>query len=88
MDSMVRTTMTIEREIEDARSIRAVGTSQKREDQPSSSSRKRKKTSTARVFQGRGRGHQGQGQARASSQARHVTCFHRQQPEHMRWDFP
>ena len=32
MDSMVRTTMTIEREIEDALSIRAAGTSEKRED--------------------------------------------------------
>ena len=38
---MVRTTMTIEREIEDAQCIRAVGTSEKREGQPSSSSRKR-----------------------------------------------
>ena len=52
MDSMVRTAMTIEREIEDARSIRAVGTGKKREDQPSSSSGKRQKTSTPRVFQG------------------------------------
>ena len=50
MDFMVRTTMTIKREIEDARSIRAVGTSEKREGQPSSSSRKRKKTSTSRKF--------------------------------------
>ena len=38
MDFMVRMAMTIEREIEDARSIRASGTSEKRkEDQPSSS---------------------------------------------------
>ena len=38
MDSMVRTAMAIEREIEDAKSIRDVGTSGKRkEDQPSSS---------------------------------------------------
>ena len=47
MDSMVRTAMAIEREIEDARSIRAVGTIEKRkEDQPSSSLGKRHKTST------------------------------------------
>ena len=52
MDSMVGTALTIEREIEDARGIRAVGTSEKREDQPSSSSRKRQKTYAARVFQG------------------------------------
>ena len=32
MDSMVRMSMTIEREIEDARSILAAGTSKKRED--------------------------------------------------------
>ena len=38
---MVRTAMAIERKIEDTRSIRAAGTSEKREDQPSSSSRKR-----------------------------------------------
>ena len=31
MDSMVRTAMTIEREIEDAQSVRAAGTSEKRE---------------------------------------------------------
>ena len=42
MDYMVRTTMVIKREIEDARSIRATGTSEKRkEDQPSSSLGKR-----------------------------------------------
>ena len=42
MDSMVRMAMAIEREIEDARSIRVAGTSEKRkEDLPSSSSGKR-----------------------------------------------
>ena len=41
MDSMVRTALTIEREIEDAQSIRAAGTSGKREDHPSSSSNKK-----------------------------------------------
>ena len=86
MDSMVGTAMTIKREIEDAQSIRAAGTSEKREDQPSSSSRKRHKTFAARVFQGRGRDHQGQGQTKASSQAGQVTCFHCQQLGHMRRD--
>ena len=61
MDSMVSTTMTIKREIEDARSIRAMGTSGKMEDHPSSSLKKRQKTYDPRVFQGRGRSHQGQG---------------------------
>ena len=56
MDSMVRTTMAIDREIEDARSIQAEGTSEKRkEDQPSSSLGKRQKNSSPRVCQGRGR---------------------------------
>ena len=55
MDSMVGAALTIEREIEDERGIRAMVTSEKRENQPSSSSRKRQKTSAAQVFQGRGR---------------------------------
>ena len=46
MDSMVKTTMTIKREIDYARSIRATGTREKRKDQPSSSSGKRQRTST------------------------------------------
>ena len=41
MDSMVGTALTIEREIEDARSTRDAGVGSKREDQPSSSSGKR-----------------------------------------------
>ena len=45
MDSMVGMALTIEREIEDARSTRDAGVSSKREDQPSSSSGKRHKTS-------------------------------------------
>ena len=45
MDSMVKTTMAIEREIEDARSIRDASANGKRkEDQPSSSSGKKPKT--------------------------------------------
>ena len=47
MDSMVGTVLTIEREIEDARSIRDAGVGSEREDQPSSSSGKRQKTSTS-----------------------------------------
>ena len=50
MDSMVGTALTIEREIEDARSTRDVGVSSKREDQPSSSSGKRQKTSASHEF--------------------------------------
>ena len=56
---MVGTTLTIEREIEDARGIRAAGTSEKREDQYFCSSRKWQKTSAVRVSQGRGPSQQG-----------------------------
>ena len=68
MDSMVGTTLTIEREIEDARSTRDVGASSKRKDsQSSSSSGKRQKASSSRGSQSRG--HSGQGQMRVSGQA-------------------
>ena len=51
MDSMVRTTLTIGREIEDAQSTWDAGVGSKREDQPSSSSEKRQKTSASHEFQ-------------------------------------
>ena len=51
MDSMVGTAVTIEREIEDARSTRDAGVGSKREDHPSSSSGKRQKTSASQEFQ-------------------------------------
>ena len=51
---MVGTTLTIEREIEDARSTRDAGVGSKREDQPSFSSGKRQKTSASHDFQDRG----------------------------------
>ena len=55
MDSMVGTALTIEKEIEDARSTRNAGFGSKREDQLSSSSGKRQKTSTSHEFQDQGR---------------------------------
>ena len=55
LDSMVGTTMAIEREVDDARSIRDAETSGKRkEDQPSSSLGKRQRTSVPRVPQVQG----------------------------------
>ena len=52
MDSMVGTTLTIEREIEDARGIRDTNTSRKRKgDQPSSSLGKRQRSSVSRAPQ-------------------------------------
>ena len=60
IDSMVRTAMDIEIEIEDARSIRDAGVGDKRkESQSSSSSGKKLKASNSRGFQGRGHGYQG-----------------------------
>ena len=54
MDSMVGTALTIEREIEDARSTRDASVGSKREDQPSSSLGKRQKTSASHEFQDQG----------------------------------
>ena len=75
MDSMVGTALTIEREIEDARSTWDAGVSGKRkESQSSSSSGKKQKASSLCGFQSRG--HPGQGQIRVSNQAGQLMCYH------------
>ena len=60
MDSMVGTTLIIEREIEDARSTRDAGVSSKIKECPSSSSSgKKQRASSLRGFQSRGHPSQG-----------------------------
>ena len=87
MDSMVKTTMAIEREIKDARSIRDAGANGKRkEDQPSSSLGKKRKTYIPRGFPGRGHSHQSQSHIRAPSQPGSMTCFHYHRPRHVKRD--
>ena len=56
MDSMVRTTMAIEREVNEAKSIQDAGASDKRKENQSSSSisGKKQRTSTLRGFQRQG----------------------------------
>ena len=96
MDSMVGTALTIEREVEDARSTRDVSVSgNRKESQSSSSSGKRQRASSSRGSQSRG--HPGQGQMRVAGQARQMrfdsqegqmVCYHCQHPGHFRWDCP
>ena len=89
MDSMVSTALIIEREIENARRIRDAGTGGKRkESQTSSHLGKKSKVSSSRGFQEQGRGYQGQGQTRTPSQSELITCYHCNQPGHMRRDCP
>ena len=75
---MVRTTLAIEREVEDTWSIRDMGASAKREEnQYSSSSRKEQKNFVSHRSQE-------QGQARAFIQLGQMTCYYCYQPRHMK----
>ena len=75
MDSMVGTSLSIEREIEDSRSTRDAGVSSKRKESRSSSSLgKKQRASSSCGFQGRD--HLGQGQIRVVGQAGQMVCYH------------
>ena len=84
MDSMVGTSLTIEREIEDAWNTWDMSVSSKRKDSKSSfSSDKRQRASSSRGSQSHGHLGQGQmrvsgqaGQMRVASQAGQMVCYH------------
>ena len=78
MDSMVSTALIIEREVDDARSIRDAGASNKKRGSQASSSGSVKKQSTSvpQAFQGQGRSQKGQGQVQVASQAGKMTCLY------------
>ena len=72
---MVETTMTIESEMEDARSTwDASANGKRKESQSSSNSGKKQRASSSRGFQSPS--HPGQGQGRVASQAGQMVCFH------------
>ena len=77
MNLMVKTTMAIKREVDDARTIRDAGVKDKRgESQFSSSSLGMKqRASTPQRFQGQGHGYLGQGQGQSFQDGRHFRAL-------------
>ena len=72
---MVGTSLTIEKEIEDAQSTRDTGVSSKRKkSQSSSSSGKKQRASSSQGFHSHV--HSGQGQMRVAGQAGQMVCYY------------
>ena len=89
MDSKVRTTMTIEGEVDVMRGIQDMGAGTKRkEDSSSSNLGKKQKTSISHGPQRQGQGYQDQDQNETFSQAGQMMCYFCRQPGHFRRDCP
>ena len=85
----VKTTMTIEGEVDVMRGIQGMGAGTKRkEDSSSSNQGKKQKTTVSHEPQRQGQGYQDQGQDGAFSQAGQMICYFYRQLEHFRRDCP
>ena len=89
VDSRVRTTMTIEGEVDVMRGIQDMSVGTKRKEDPSSSNpRKKQKTFVSQGYPGQGQGYQDQGQDETFSQAGQMKCYLCRYPGHFRMDCP
>ena len=89
MDSRVRTTTTIEGEVDVMRGIQDMGAgTNKKEDLSSSNPGKKQKTSVSQGYLGWGRGHQDQGKDETFSRAGQMMCYFCRQLGHFRQDCP
>ena len=89
VDSKVRTTMTIEGEVDVMRGIQDMGAGTKRkEDSSSSNLGKKHKTSISHGPQRQSQGYQDQDQNETFSQAGQMMCYFCRQPGHFRRDCP
>ena len=89
VDSRIRTTMTLEGEVDVIRGVQDMGDDTKRKEDPSSSNPgKKQKTYVSQGYPGQGQGYQDQGQDGTFSQAGQMMCNFYRQPGHFRRDCP